>query len=685
MRLRNEIVAAEFTYAREGIDFLATITPDDLNLRHRHGRLWNSYQRPKFEAVLAPIHSATALERAYFLRMLTFVHTEHLWQKVGDGTTSHGAAARWRCSLDEKKEEGSIIIGMTLERPEVASISGTHVAELLFTLNSDDSSLSSQSSLYSGRGSAGEASDFRLGDIVVVYPYAPDSEPDVCRDVVFRAIIVGLKADHIRVHLRAAEGNVRVFSETAHRPWAMEHDFMESSVSALNRGLHSLLTAPQPRRDLLLLQRRPQVDDSLRPVLDHGDFNDLAQRFVQARDLFLIIGPPGTGKTSFGLMTAVRETLARDAHASLLLVAYTNRAVDEICSKLLADGIDFLRVGGDAATAATSEMYSHLLSTRVKAARGIADVRRLLTMTRVLVATTSAISAQPVLLITKHFDLCIVDEASQILEPQLMTLWSATNADGSTTIERFLLIGDHKQLPAVVCQPSIVSRVYDAQLRAIGLIDCRNSLFHRLLHRYANDPTVCYLLRRQGRMHPDIADFPNRCFYGGQLTDAGLSHQLRVSTTPRMTFIDVLTVEGEAAVIAEAVLRAYQAAGSSFDAATTVGVIVPYRKQIAAVRSCLQSFHISALADITIDTVERYQGSQRDTIIYGFTVSQQEQLDFLRATSFEEDGITIDPKLNVALTRAREYLIIIGNAAILSQDPLFARLIEHIKSYSSLT
>ena len=87
---------------------------------------------------------------------------------------------------------------------------------------------------------------------------------------------------------------------------------------------------------------------------------------------------------------------------------------------------------------------------------------------------------------------------------------------------------------------------------------------------------------------------------------------------------------------------------------------------------------IPELNGITVDTVERYQGSQRDVIIYGFTVRQPYQLRFLCSQSFVEQGAVIDRKLNVALTRAREQLVLIGNPAILSLDEVHRRLIEEI-------
>ena len=85
---------------------------------------------------------------------------------------------------------------------------------------------------------------------------------------------------------------------------------------------------------------------------------------------------------------------------------------------------------------------------------------------------------------------------------------------------------------------------------------------------------------------------------------------------------------------------------------------------------------IPQLLDISIDTVERYQGSQRDVIIYSFTIRRPYQLDFLTANCFVEDGHTIDRKLNVAMTRARKQLLMTGKADVLQQNSIFKELIR---------
>jgi superfamily I DNA and/or RNA helicase len=107
-----------------------------------------------------------------------------------------------------------------------------------------------------------------------------------------------------------------------------------------------------------------------------------------------------------------------------------------------------------------------------------------------------------------------------------------------------------------------------------------------------------------------------------------------------------------------------------------VGVIVPYRYLIGLIRQELKHYGNSLLQQVCIDTVERYQGSQRDVIIYAFGISQPYQLDFLTANTFMEDGHPIDRKLNVAMTRARRQLIMTGRTDLLRESSLFREIIS---------
>ena len=135
----------------------------------------------------------------------------------------------------------------------------------------------------------------------------------------------------------------------------------------------------------------------------------------------------------------------------------------------------------------------------------------------------------------------------------------------------------------------------------------------------------------------------------------------------------------EAAIVAEAMRRVRLMLGAAFDPAKSIGVIVPYRNQIAVIRREAERFDMPELEAVSIDTVERYQGSQRDVIIYSFTVQSEWQLEFLAGSCFDDGGHTIDRKLNVALTRARRQTIMTGNAATLGLNPVFKRLMEYVR------
>jgi superfamily I DNA and/or RNA helicase len=115
------------------------------------------------------------------------------------------------------------------------------------------------------------------------------------------------------------------------------------------------------------------------------------------------------------------------------------------------------------------------------------------------------------------------------------------------------------------------------------------------------------------------------------------------------------------------------------DFKTDLGIIVPFRHQIATIRKVLSDNHIQGAECITIDTVERYQGSQRDIIIFCTTVSDTELLDTI-STPVEMDGTIIDRKLNVALTRARKQLFIIGDTRTLKLCTAYKALIDYVTS-----
>lgn len=693
IKIRNLLAWSEFFYAKEGMNVIATLTPDNLNQKKTTGNLWDRYTRPDLEKILNPIHNATSLERAYYLRFLRFIANEQLLSKVGNKMKeSSGFASIWHDTLEEKKAAGNIYDQLTIADYGFDAETVTNV-KLRFR-----------------EPQTADTTNFRIGDIVMLYPYREGEVPNACAQMVNRATIVDIQEDLIELQLRNPQTDKKIFADKpADTRWAIEHDLFDSMTGSLYKGMHAFLSAPKERRDLILSQREPEVDETLKICGEYGRFNGLVTRAKQARDLFLIIGPPGTGKTSFGLVNLLKEELL-EADSNILLLSYTNRAVDEICSKLLEikaedPEFDFIRIGSD--LSCSDEYKPYTLRSRCAAAKSGNEVNQMIGRCRVFCGTTASLNANLALFELKHFTLAIVDEASQILEPHLIGLLSAISSkERRIAIDRFVLIGDHKQLPAVVQQPPEESAVTEPELNEIHLKDCRLSLFERLLMQFKTDggydDRFVYMLRKQGRMHRDIAEFPNYAFYGNKLDIVPLAHQelpneksdsangiIRLLTSRRIVFLAAdapkhslspKTNSVEAEMIAATVRQIYEMTGEGFDADKTVGIIVPYRNQISTVRNAIDRFGIPTLHDITIDTVERYQGSQRDYIIYGFTIQQPYQLNFLTNNVFEEDGALIDRKLNVAMTRARLNLVMIGNPLLLNENFTFYKLMEFVRS-----
>ena len=512
--------------------------------------------------------------------------------------------------------------------------------------------------------------ELRRGDMV--YYYHKDGDPDLCHHILNKGMIERIDDEEIAVWPN--DNRQETPDILRKESYVIEPATSDATTTAALRSLMAFCGASPQKRHLLMGNLAPRQDTSQRLSRSyHPAYDDILLRAKQAHDYFLLQGPPGTGKTSMALRFLVEEELSSHPSHHLLLTAYTHRAVDEICAMLEESGQDYLRLGSEAAC---DPRFAHrLLSSAFNEKPKLSDIRQRLERVPIVVSTTLTLLTRPFLLSMKHFSLCIVDEASQILEPYIVGLLS------SDSIDRFILIGDHKQLPAVVAQPDDDPRLHG----------CRLSLFERLLQqeRKAGRREFVGILQRQGRMHPDIAAFPNEFFYQQeQLQPVPCPHQLETGLDylePSEDALDeqlkqhrvlFLPADDEASLVVDVLQRLYRQIGHErFDAAHSIGVIVTYRHQIAMIRREMARLGLSQLEEISIDTVERYQGSQRDVIIYSTGIQDHDGLDFLTANCFQEDGHTIDRKLNVALTRARKQLILMGNAALLKQNKIFSVLI----------
>jgi len=226
------------------------------------------------------------------------------------------------------------------------------------------------------------------------------------------------------------------------------------------------------------------------------------------------------------LKSMVKEFYS-DTNTNILLLSYTNRAVDEICSSIsqIDPAIDFIRIGSEYSS--EKRFHHRLLQNVIKDCSKREEVKNVLIQHRVYVATVASLSGKLELLQLKQFQVAIIDEASQILESQLIGILSAKHQSNQNAIEKFILIGDQKQLPAIVVQGPQSSIVKDETLIQAGITDRRISLFERLFRYHENNLESNHwaMLTKQGRMHPDIARFINHEFYNGLLEIVPVHHQ----------------------------------------------------------------------------------------------------------------------------------------------------------------
>lgn len=690
IKLRNYIVHNEMRLGDGAIgEIVDSLSTDLLNELQIGGKLWNDYQEPQLQTAINTLKRCTPLERAYFNRFFTFVSKEQILSKTGGSNdASHGFAGNWHIPLHEKLEAGNILTGLTIQEKQSSGPGkGYDLIELHIPTQDEDF-----------------LPNFRTGDMVILYAYK--EEPDMRKQILMKGNILELQPDRMTLVLRNGQQNKDIIGGKE-EVFAVEHDFSDTSANNGFRGLYAFLSAQADRKELLLGVRPPAQLEGVKLNGDYGRFNELILKEKQAKDYFLLVGPPGTGKTSCALRFMVEEALS-EPDTSILLLSYTNRAVDEICAMLtdsgIADRTPFIRIGNE--LSCDKRFVPYLLKYSLDDCPKLTDIQQKMARTRIFVGTTTAINNRLNLFTLKHFQLAIIDEASQILEPDLIGILSARHQQHNA-IDKFVLVGDYKQLPAIAQQSAEEAAVTDLLLRNIGLEDCRNSLFERL---YKSSPDTCRsILHKQGRMHPAIAEFPNQTFYyREQLESVPLPHQLEetpyeAGLTPqdtidqlllerRMVFIpaeapDHLTCSdktnpNEARIVATLLAHIYRLTESRFDPNRTVGVIVPYRNQIAMIRKEIARLQLPALQDISIDTVERYQGSQRDIIIYSFTIQNFSQLNFLTANTFQEGNFLIDRKLNVALTRARKQLLLTGNPHILGANITFYKLMEYIRLHN---
>ncbi|KAK9130847.1 hypothetical protein Sjap_011334 [Stephania japonica] len=378
----------------------------------------------------------------------------------------------------------------------------------------------------------------------------------------------------------------------------------------------------------------------------NNDQRRAIHKILAAKDYALILGMPGTGKTST-MVHAVKALLMRGV--SILLTSYTNSAVDNLLIKLKYQGIDFLRIGRHEAV--HEEVRDSCLSDRYT----VEEIKARLDEVKVIAVTCLGISHP--LLAKKKFDICIMDEAGQITLPvSLGPLMLAT---------KFVLVGDHYQLPPLV-------QSTEARENGMGI-----SLFRRLSEAH---PEAISALQCQYRMCAGIMDLSNALIYGNRLrcgsseiANAKLKFIEANYTMPWLKEADMLpalevkehkTVSNplEASIVSKITSELLKK-GITED---EIGIITPYNSQANRIRCVLGT------TNIEMHTIDKYQGRDKDCILVSFVRSSE-------CPRFFSSSLLGDwHRINVALTRAKKKLIMVGSCRTLSKVPLLKLLIEKV-------
>lgn len=631
----------------------------------------------KFSSFQKALSEMDAVERDYFGAYTSFIAREQWLARMGDGQNRYGHSALWRDDLSHDRPD--VLGPLVIEGNELSNDPPR------MTLRFQNRTVPDH--------------DFRRGDICVLYPRDNPAQNAVSQQVIKGYVVSEPDAEaRLVLGFRNPQHHQLFFEQ--HKNWYIEHDYFDQSFVQLQRELFQFMRwSDKERRALLFGQRAPAAGrndrwddafklDSILLKESREELRTLLNKALNAPEYFLLVGPPGTGKTSLFLANFIRAAVARGEQ--LLLLAYTNRAVDEICEAVesaLGDDKSYFRIGSS--SAGDPRFEKNLLHKLASDAASRKELMALLEQRSVVVSTVSGILSRSAIFNLKRFDRMVVDEASQVIEPLLINLLMR--------VPRFVLIGDDRQLPAVVQQSEHCNRLITEPLRSIGLTDLRSSLFERLLRNtlQANYAHCIGALRFQGRMHPVIGRLVGELYYNNALHPAGNPHQDepdQLMDDPivgsRLLFIEGGSasdihpkVNPEEAQIAAELVRAI-VAGYGYDAPEQhIGVIAPYRNQIGRIRQELLAAGVPGAAAITVDTVERFQGSQRDHIIYCTTVTTMQQLRFLTANTLKSsDGSNeVDRKLNVAISRARKQFAMIGQSQLLCKNRHYAALIQAIR------
>jgi DNA replication ATP-dependent helicase Dna2 len=612
------------------------------------------------------LNGLSELEKAYFNLYISFVAKEMFAQKIGlyiDTThknNSNGFSSLWLNSIEEKRLSGSVISDLFLDFDN----SDFNKMHLTFDKNKNDFDTINN-----------YRTAFREGDICVMYPVRANDILQLLPtdNQLFRGRILELNDNFVKVSFRNKLSK-KLFQKDCY--WCLESDYMEKNNTILFNSISNFIFNDFENKNHILGITEPtfttnkHLNEIVNAMLEFDlEKKEIILNALSCNNYFLIQGPPGTGKTSY-ILRYLTQILFNHTSENILLVAYTNRAVDEICSnflkiKTIFPNFDFIRLGNK-----DNKYTAHLLSNIE-----LDEIENRINNCRIFVSTVLTANSNPELFKIKNIDTIIVDEAAQILESHIIGLLSKA--------KRFIMIGDEKQLPPISILNEKYLNVDNELLNKIELNYLKSSLFERLLSvcKKNNFPAFA-LLSKQCRMSKQIMSLANNLFYDDKLvlgeTDRKLDNFDFIDKKKDCFFINtpIESISKVNNAEIEIILKLIENIKTKINITPqTIGIISPWRMQCSAILNRLSDTDKNI---ISVDTVERFQGAERDIIIFSSATNSAYLLDIL-SNAIEIDSIVVDRKLNVAITRAKKKFILLGNHDILSQNSIYKKLISKLK------
>ena len=677
MSLRNVFVQTEKKF---GFNIEPENLIDSLERSLRlHVRSISRFDEPDLRIWAQKLSELDEIYKIYLGEFIAFTLQEKWFSKMGNSLSLRGEGYRetWLKSLQQKKDDCSVIADIKIE--EVLLDENQRVSKAVF--KRDDNDLGNDS--------------FKVGDIVYLIEQS-ETRFNIEKSLI-PCSIDSLSYREVILDIGQPQKGLADRLQVQNQKWMLEHRLFESSFKLMLNNLYTLSNTPSSKIDTILGRSEPRINEGSLVQIEGltSQQVEAVNGALNAKDYFLIHGVPGSGKTSRVIKNIVKQEFLNGG--DILLLAYTNKAADklsEVLVELNTEGMDipFFRLGRIKAMA---ENIQHTALESITAKMESRDeIQQTIDNSRVVISTVAGIPPTHIIFKTKRFRCAVIDEASQILEPTILGLLCK--------VDKYILVGDHNQLPAISLHSNNEGKLNENHpLNSnLGIKSLRDSYFERMYRRCeANNWKVLAALTGQGRMHEEIMRFPSHVFYGdrlevlnaeiqksdlrfnylGETNDLDkqlLENRIVFIHSPRDLRSSLKTNKYEASLVGEVVMSLRKLIGEGFDAQEEVGIITPFRNQRGAIRQELLKRNIEGAKEILVDTVESFQGSEKNHIIISFSVNDPSQMEMI--IEWNQDR-TVDRKLNVALTRAKKQLILIGNEAVLSHEKLYGNLVEYCR------